>query len=262
MVDTHTHLHGDEFGEDIAQILTDMRSKSIRAVTIGTGIEESKQAIALAEQEPSIWASVGVHPHEALKVSVPEIQEEFVQLSNHPRVVGIGEGGFDFYYNNREESYEAQAALFRMHIEISKQLSKPLIIHTRDSFEETIEVLSEYQGLTIILHCFTGGPEWVEKFQDLNHDIYFSFSGIVTFKNNVDHIKDSAKIIPDSNILAETDSPYLAPVPHRGKKNQTPYVWYVIDILAQLRGVSFDEMDEQLDRNAERVFGISRERYQ
>lgn len=258
MFDTHCHLHSSEFDTDRARVIKDMQSKGIQAVTIGTNCETSDEAIALAEEYPTLlWATMGVHPHEATEdIFCPQKIRAFSERAHHPKVVAIGEAGFDFHYNDKEECYRAQEDIFRCQIEIALNLGKPLIIHTRDSFQETYDLLAQYSGLTVIFHCFTGTSEWVTTLSSLNHETYFSFSGIITFRNNVEDIQAAAKSVPLDRLLIETDSPYLAPVPHRGLRNEPCFLPYVLTKMAEIRNTDGAELEPVLDANAKRVFAL------
>lgn len=258
MFDTHCHLHSTEFDNDRQLVLKAIQAKSIQAVTVGTSVESSDQAIALAEEYPdTLWATMGVHPHEASEnIFCPQNIRMFSERAKHPKVVAIGEAGFDFHYNDKDESYQAQEDIFRCQIEIALDLGKPLIIHTRESFQETHDLLAQYSGLTIIYHCFTGSPEWVSKLSSLDHTSYFSFSGIITFRNNVEVIQAAAQSVPIEQLLIETDSPYLAPVPHRGLRNEPVFLPLILNKMAELRNMTPNELESILDENAYRVFAL------
>jgi TatD DNase family protein len=255
MFDTHCHIHSQEFDENREELLQELQKNSIQAILVGTSIEDSKKAIELALQYPFLYAAIGVHPHEYDRIDINAIQEEMDILLKINSIIEIGETGFDFYYHKPEEVREQQEALFRLHIEFALEYNKPLIIHTRDSFEETFQVLSEYKGLIIILHCFTGNSDWVYKFNTLSHSIYFSFSGIITFNNAVS-IQEAVKIVPENQLLAETDAPYLTPIPYRGQQNTPLFVLYTINKIAELRQIDIQKLTEILDYNTKKAFSI------
>jgi TatD DNase family protein len=256
MFDTHCHIHSQEFDENRDTLLQELQANSIQAVLVGTSIEDSKKAIQLASQYSFLYASIGVHPHEYESIDINTIRKDLNMLLQTNSIIAIGETGFDFYYHKSEEVRGQQEVLFRLHIELALQYNKPLIIHTRDSFEETFQVLSEYKNLTIILHCFTGTSDWVYKFNTLPHTIYFSFSGIITFKNTLS-IQDAVKIVPENQLLAETDAPYLTPIPYRGKQNTPLFVVYTINKIAELRQVDIQKLTRILDSNAKKAFSIN-----
>lgn len=255
MVDTHCHIHSKEFDENREQLLQELQTHSIQAIVVGTSIEDSKKAVELASANSFLYASLGIHPHEYERIDIDTIRKEMNSILQTNPIIAMGETGFDFYYHKSEEVREQQEALFRLHIELTLEYNKPLIIHTRDSFEETFQVLSEYKDLTVILHCFTGNSDWVYKFNTLSHIIYFSFSGIITF-NNVLSIQEAVKIVPESQLLGETDAPYLAPIPYRGKQNSPLFLIHTIAKIAELREVDIQELIEILDFNAKKAFSI------
>jgi TatD DNase family protein len=256
MVDTHCHIHSEEFDENREQLLQELQISSIQAILVGTSIDDSAKAIQLASKYSFLYASLGVHPHEYEKIDIDTIREEMNTILQTNSILAMGETGFDFYYHKPEEVREQQEVLFRLHIELALEYQKPLIIHTRDSFKETFQVLSEYKDLTVILHCFTGNSDWVYKFNTLSHRIYFSFSGIITFNNAVS-IQEAVKIVPESQLLSETDAPYLAPIPYRGKQNSPLFLIYTINKIAELREVDIQKITGILDSNAKKAFSIS-----
>ena len=255
MFDTHCHIHSQEFDANRDELLQALQKNSIQAILVGTSIEDSKKAVELASQYSFLSATIGVHPHEYEKIDINTIRKEMNMLLKTNSTIAVGETGFDFYYHKPEEVRVQQEALFRVHIELALAFSKPLIIHTRDSFEETFQVLSEYKDLTVILHCFTGTSDWVYKFNTLSHRIYFSFSGIITFNNAVS-IQETVKIVPENQLLVETDAPYLAPVPHRGQQNTPLFLLYTINKVAELRQIDIQKLTEILDYNAKKAFSI------
>lgn len=255
MIDTHCHLHSKEFDNNRGEILSELKQNNIQAILVGTSIEDSIEAIKLAKDYDFLYSSVGIHPHEYEVIDINTVRQEMDNILSSEYVVAIGECGFDFYYHQSLEAKEQQENLFRLHLDLALKYNKPIIIHTRDSFEDTYRVLSEYKDLVIILHCFTGDTFWVNKFTELSHTIYFSFSGIITFKNSKD-IQEAVKIVPENRLLVETDSPYLAPVPHRGKQNTPLFLEYNIRQIANLRGLEYQTLITILDNNAKEAFKI------
>ena len=255
MIDTHCHIHSPEFELTRNDLILSLKDQNIQAIIVGTDIEDSKKAIALANQYPFLYASIGIHPHEYDTYSIDSLVSTMSKIIESETVVAIGECGFDFYYHTVDEVREKQEALFCMQIDLALKYKKPLIIHTRESFQETYDVLSQYQGLTIILHCFTGNKQWVEMFNTLDHTMYYSFSGIVTFHNAQD-IQDSVMYVPADRLLAETDSPYLAPIPHRGQQNTPLLLPHTISKIAELRNIDVDTMNQILDTNAKKAFSL------
>lgn len=258
MFDTHCHIHGHEFDHDRDQLIAQIQEQQLKLVCIGTTLADSQKAVDYVQEYESMWATVGLHPHEVVSISDPAyLRQELKRLAKYSSVVGLGETGFDFYYNDKEVLYSWQRKLFQVHIELAQELHLPIIIHTRDAFPETYELLSQYRDLTVIYHCFTGSPYWVEQLLSLPHTSYFSFSGLITFRKKTENIQEAVKQVPEDRILAETDSPYLAPEPFRGRQNQPLYVQYVIEKIAFLWGYSRKDQEEIIDANAQRVFQIS-----
>jgi TatD DNase family protein len=207
--------------------------------------------LALVESYPQISVTVGVHPneHEGREPTV----DELIELGKHEKVIGIGETGLDYFRSEGDLSWQHQR--FRNHISAAKALNKPLIVHTRDAKEDTLRILKEENAAEVggIIHCFTEDWEFAEKALDMN--FYISFSGIVTF-NSAKDIKEVAKKVPVDRFLIETDSPYLAPVPYRGKPNYPLYVRYVAEQIAELRGMTFNQVAEQSSRNFRTLFNL------
>lgn len=258
MFDTHCHIHGQEFDKHRDQLIAQIQEQQLKLVCIGTTLADSQKAVDYVQEYESMWATVGLHPHEVVSISDPAyLRQELKRLAKYSSVVGLGETGFDFYYNDKEVLYSWQRKLFQVHIELAQELQLPLIIHTRDAFPETYELLSQYQDLTVIYHCFTGSPYWVDRLLSLPHISYFSFSGLITFKKKTENIQEAVKVVPEDRILVETDSPYLAPEPFRGKQNQPLYIQYMIEKIAHIRGCSVETQEEILDTNACQVFQIT-----
>ena len=252
LIDTHAHLDFDELQEDFDEILQNARDCDVeRIVTIGAsdGLESNYRALEIAEAHDSIRCTAGIHPHDAdcFDAEVLEtIREDFAE---EEQVVGIGETGLDYHYDNAP--VDAQKESFRAFLELSRQVDKPVIIHSRDADEDTIELLEETGVTGGILHCFTGSRWMAEQLFEL--DFYISFSGIVTF-GSAEELLSIAADVPDERILFETDSPFLAPAPNRGKTNQPAYVRHTAKRLAEARDTTLFELSEQVWKNAARVF--------
>ncbi len=250
LVDSHCHLDFPDLADGLPDILGRMQEKGVGlAVCIGVNLEDFPGVLALAEQHAQLYATVGVHP-EYTDVEEPD-EARLVGLAAHPKVIGIGETGLDYYW--QKDQPEWQRARFRTHIAAAKRCAKPLIVHTRDSAADTLRVLREEGADTVggVMHCFT--ENWDIARQALDLGFYISFSGIVTFKNAA-VIKDVATKCPLDRILVETDSPYLAPAPYRGKRNEPSYVRHVADEVARLRGMSPEAVDEATTDNFFRLF--------
>lgn len=252
LIDSHIHLDYEQFSEDFDAVLERAYAADVREmITIGCRPESCKKAIRLAETYPSIYATVGVHPHQAAETNDEEMDWLREQLQ-HPRVVGLGECGLDYFYMNSPK--EVQQSVFRKHAELSLETDMPLIIHTRDAEEDTIDILQGvaqgrmYRGL---IHCFSGSSALVEACLEMG--FYFSISGLVTF---VKSLHKPIKTIPLDRLLIETDAPYLAPSPHRGERNEPAFVRHTAEKLAKVKGVSLEELAEYTTRNTRTVFRL------
>ena len=240
LVDSHCHLDFKEFDDDRDDVLARAKAAGVELmVTISTKITEAEKIIKLSETSEALVCSVGVHPHEAGRE--PETNAaQLVALAKHEKVVGIGETGLDYFYEHSPR--DAQQRNFRAHIEASRKSRLPLIVHARDADEDTADILEdemgkgEYPGL---IHCFTAGPELARR--ALGIGFYISISGIATFKNATD-LRETIKAVPFERLLVETDAPFLAPVPHRGKRNEPSFVADTAAMLAELKGVSTEEL--------------------
>ena len=251
-VDSHCHLDYHERDGDLDEVVARAGRAGVGTlVTICTKMENFETVCGIAERYPNIWCSLGIHPHEAGNEAVPTV-DQLVALAEHPKVVGIGETGLDYFYERSPR--DAQQAGLRVHIEAARETGLPLIVHARDADDDMIEILEEgyrqgpYPGL---IHCFTSGPELAEKAIEIGFSI--SFSGIVTFKNAED-LRSVAKSVPLDRILIETDAPYLAPVPNRGKRNEPAYVVHVAETLAQIRCIDAAEIAAATTENFHRLF--------
>jgi TatD DNase family protein len=254
LVDSHCHLDFPEFGEQIPELLAAMAGNGVGfALCAGVTLERLPTLLQLAEAYPQLFAAVGVHP-DTTDGAEPDM-EQLVKLAAHPRVVAIGETGLDYY--RLEGDLEWQRRRFRTHIRAARQACKPLIIHTRAAASDTLAILEEENAAQIggVFHCFTETLEVAEA--ALAMGFFISFSGIVTFKN-AKSLKEIAQAIPLERMLLETDSPYLAPMPHRGKTNQPAYVFHVAEEIAKLRGLSFDEVADATSRNFFELFPVAK----
>lgn len=252
LVDSHCHLDFPELAADIPGALAEMAQHGVtHALCISVTLEDFPKVQALAEQHANLFASVGLHPDYPDHPVVPA--SELVTLAAHPKVIAIGETGLDYY--RLEGDLEWQRERFRAHIRAAKACGKPLVIHTRAAAQDTLRIMHEEGAEEVggVMHCFTETWETAQAALDLGFHI--SFSGIVTFKN-AGALKDVARKVPLGRLLVETDSPYLAPVPHRGKVNRPAWVRYVAENVAELRGVSFEQVAEATSENFFRLFKI------
>ncbi|WP_374708339.1 TatD family hydrolase [Snodgrassella communis] len=248
LIDSHCHLNMPELAARLPQMLENMAQADIRqAIAISVDKTSAAEVLALAEQHPNLFASVGVHPEDQNSVEIS--LDEFIVAAQHPKVVGIGETGLDYHWCNGDLTW--QHARFRTHIQASNHTGLPLIIHTRDAGADTLRLLRENQAQQGVIHCFTEDTAFAKAVLDLG--FYISFSGIVTFKN-ARQIQEACRYVPLDRILVETDAPYLAPVPKRGKPNEPAYVRYTAEFVAQLRGDSITTIEEATTANTYRLF--------
>ena len=249
-IDSHCHINFPELAEKLDELLANMRQNEVtHALCVAVNLENFPQIQLLAEQHENIYASIGVHPdHES---DTEPTQAQLVQLAQHPKVVAIGETGLDYF--RLKGDLEWQRTRFRTHIRAARECRKPLIIHTREAAADTLRIMAEEGAAEIggVMHCFTESLEVAQAAIAMN--FYISFSGIVTFKNAT-QIKEVAQNIPLDRILIETDAPYLAPVPFRGKLNQPAYVKHVAEEIAKLRGITLAEVGAATTRNFGRLF--------
>ncbi|MBU6443389.1 MAG: TatD family hydrolase [Alphaproteobacteria bacterium] len=240
LVDSHCHLDFPEFAPELDAVVARAVAADVRVcVSIATTLKNFPRVRAIAEQFGNVYCSVGIHPHEAEAEPLAG-PTPLIELATHPKVVGIGETGLDFYYAHSPR--EVQIANFRAHIEAARQTGLPLIVHTRDAEDDTIAILNEEMGkgaFTGVIHCFTGTPRLAEAALKLG--FFISVSGIATFKK-ADALRDTLRMVPLERLLVETDAPYLAPLPYRGKRNEPSFVVHTARALADLKGVSADEV--------------------
>lgn len=253
LVDSHCHLNYDGLAERQDEVLGNARAAGVDAfLNISTRQSEWAAIVATAEREPDVWASIGIHPHEA-DHHADLGKGALLEAAAHPRVIAIGETGLDYYYDKSDRA--VQQALFRTHIAVSRETGLPLIIHTRDADDDTADILEvemEKGAFPALIHCFTASPAFGRRVLDLGLTI--SISGIVTFKNARD-LQEFVKEIPQDRLLVETDSPFLAPVPHRGKKCEPAFVRDTAQFVANLRGESLELLAETTTHNFYALFG-------
>lgn len=255
-IDSHCHLDFDEYSNTLDEILVNMKEAQVdKALCISVDIPDFPKVLALANQYEHLYATVGVHPD--YEDTIEPTQEWLIQEAQHPKVIAIGETGLD-YFRMSDRSYadlEWQRNRFRVHIRAALETQKPLIIHTRQASDDTISILKEEGADRVggVMHCFTESKEVAKAAMD--QGFYISFSGIVTFKNALE-IKETCKYVPLDRLLIETDSPYLAPVPHRGKLNQPAWVSHVAQYIADLKGVSIEQIGQVTTQNFYQLFKI------
>ena len=253
LIDSHCHLDSPDFGEDFDGVLSRANDAGIGAmVTISTEIAKFPRVRAIAEAHDHIFCSVGVHPHEAENDPGTTLGQ-LLEHAAHPKVVGIGETGLDFYYDHSPR--DIQADLFRTHIAAARETGLPIIIHTRDADAETIDILRDEHAKGAfpgVIHCFTAGPELARA--SIEMGLYISISGIVTFKK-ADELRETVKNhVPVERLLVETDSPYLAPVPERGKRNEPAFTRHTADFLAKFLEIDARELEQRTTENFMTLF--------
>jgi TatD DNase family protein len=252
LVDTHCHLDFPELAAQQAEVIARARASGVaRMITISTHASRFEAARKIAETYDDIYCSVGVHPHHSGEDAEQVDEAWLVNAAQHPKVVGIGESGLDYYYNNSPK--EAQQRSFRAHIQACLKTDLPLIVHSRDADEDTTKILKEEGGgrLRGLLHCFSSTRMLAEEAVALG--FYISISGIVTFKKS-DELRAIVKDVPLDRILVETDAPFLAPMPHRGKPNEPAYVIHTAACVAEVKGISVEELSKATTANALKVF--------
>jgi len=265
LVDSHCHLDQLDLTQDnesLTSVLNEAWSEQIKHIlSVGLDLVQSKKVINIASTYPNVSCSVGVHPTESadesgVHYSVAQLEEKLIELGSHSKVVAIGETGLDFYRDSNEETKKNQSDKFRAHIRAAKILKKPLIIHTRQAQNETLNIMAEENAAEIggVMHCFTESLTMAQACMAMNFCI--SFSGIVTFKNAID-LQHLAQKIPLEKILIETDAPYLAPMPFRGKTNRPSYVKYVAEKIAELRGDTLESIAYNTTKNYFDLFYLS-----
>ena len=252
LADSHCHLNYKGLAEEQQAVLERARARGVTAMlNISTRESEWDAVLATAEREPDVWATVGIHPHEADQHGHVDTAK-LVERAQHPRVVGIGESGLDYYYDHSDRA--RQQASFRAHIAAARETGLPIVVHTRDAEDDTAAILREEMGKGAypgVIHCFTASQAFAGI--ALNLGFYISISGIVTFKNARD-LQATAAALPIDRLLIETDAPFLAPVPHRGKTGEPSFVADTAAFLAELRGDDLEELKEVTARNFHELF--------
>ena len=251
MIDSHCHLDHEPLFSNINDVINRSKKTGIKKIlTISTNFKSFENIKNIIKIDDIIYGSIGVHPHES---SNDLIKTDFIieQAKKNKKIIGVGETGLDFYYENSEKKDQIES--FIKHIEASIELKYPLIVHSRSAEVETFDILNNYKNtdIKILMHCFTGSKEFAKKLMTLN--AYFSASGIITFKNSLE-LQETFKIIDNDRVLIETDSPFLAPIPMRGKKNEPSFIKYTLAKLSDLKSIKFEELDQITTNNFEKLF--------
>src|SRR5437870_742918 len=253
LIDSHCHIDDPRFDADREAMIQRARDAGVwHFVTIGCDLETSRAAVALSQKHPFISATVGVHPHEVKHIQ-DNWYDELRALAKSKGVVAYGEIGLDYHYDHSPR--EVQRQRFREQVQLARELGLPIVIHTREAQEDTIAILQEEKACELggVFHCFSGDA-WLAK-DALDLGFYLSFSGVITFQNAT-MLRDIVKTVPLDRILVETDSPYLTPVPHRGKRNEPAYVRHVAEKIAEIHGLSVKDVEEATTQNTKRLFWI------
>ena len=256
LFDSHAHVDGPEFDADRDAVMQRARDAGVkRMVVIGAVGEPSsaERAVAMAERDPNVWATVATHPHD-VKQMTDEWWATHERLARHPRVVAIGETGLDYYYDHSPR--DLQQAAFRRFLELAHAVNKAVVLHIRDAHEDARAIMREGRAadLGCVIHCFTGTPDDAREYAAMG--CYVSFSGIVTYKT-AQNLRDSVPLVPRDRLMIETDCPYLAPVPKRGKRNEPAFVVHTAEAVAAAAGLSFEELAQITTANAARVYRLS-----
>lgn len=254
-IDTHCHLTFEPLSDDVPAVLERSRQAGVTAwITVGTSLEDSRKAVELAGRHENLYASVGIHPHDAKDANAAALGE-LKELARNEKVVAIGETGLDFHYNFSKQP--DQKRVFADHLNIAGELGLPVIIHSRNAFDETLEILDRWgNGLRgVVFHCFSGSADQARQLLDRGY--YISFTGVVTFKN-AQTTREAAQAVPVDRLMVETDCPYMSPEPVRGQKpNEPALMLHTARFLAELKGLSADEFARQSTLTAIRFFGLS-----
>lgn len=250
--DSHAHYDDDAFNEDREQVLKEIKENGIIGVlNCGASIEGARKSVGLAEEYDFFYAAVGIHPEHADEFS-ESILEEIKSLANSNKVKAIGEIGLDYYYEENPER-EVQKDVFRQQMNLAQELGLPVVIHNRDAHEDTLTIMKQFPKVIGVVHCFSGSAEFARECLKLGY--YIGFTGVVTFKN-AKKIVEVAKEVPLNSMLVETDCPYMAPVPFRGNRNKSDYIPYIIEKLAEIKGIPPEETASITIENTKRLFNI------
>ena len=254
MIDSHCHLDHEPMFSDLKNVIIRSKENGLEKIlSICTTNVSFKKIIEIIKFDPIIYGTFGIHPHET-DFDKTTRKEIIKNVNSHEKIIAIGESGLDFYYSH--SSKDQQISSFKYHIEASIELNVPIIVHSRNAEKETFDILSIYKDSKpkILMHCFTGSTEFAHKLLTL--DSYFSASGIITFKNSVD-LTNTFKLIPNNKLLVETDSPYLSPVPFRGKKNEPSFIKYTLEKLAEIKDSELKDIEKITNNNFNKLFNLN-----
>ena len=251
LFDTHAHMNDPAFDSDREEMILGLKEKGVESVmNVGCCLESSGDCIKLSEQYPFVYASVGTHPDSADEVN-EEVLEQYRRMAQHPKVMAIGEIGLDYYYETIPRQVQQKA--FRMQLALAKELDMPVIVHERNAHDDGMRIVKEFKGVTGVFHCYSGSAEMARQLVDMGW--YIGFTGVLTFKNARKAV-ETAERIPLERIVLETDCPFMAPEPFRGKRNDPGYMYRMAERLAQIRGISVEKVHEVTMENAKRLYRI------
>ena len=251
LFDTHAHLNDPAFDSDREEMILGLKEKGVEYVmNVGCCLESSGDCIKLSEQYPFVYASVGTHPDSADEVN-EEVLEQYRRMAQHPKVMAIGEIGLDYYYETIPRQVQQKA--FRTQLALAKELDMPVIVHERNAHDDGMRIVKEFKGVTGVFHCYSGSAEMARQLVDMGW--YIGFTGVLTFKNARKAV-ETAERIPLERIVLETDCPFMAPEPFRGKRNDPGYMYRMAERLAQIRGISVEKVHEVTMENAKRLYRI------
>ena len=251
MIDSHCHLDHEHLIANLDQVIANSKNVGLKKLlTICTTLQSYEKITNIVKKDPMIFGTFGIHPHETKNNDVSK-DEIITKINLNNKIIGVGETGLDFYYNNSDKDLQIKS--FQKHIDAAKDLNIPLIIHSRNAEDETYNILKKNHSnkLKILMHCFTGSTEFATKLIPLN--AFFSASGIITFKNSL-NLQETFKMIPKNRLLIETDSPYLSPVPYRGKKNEPAFIKFTAEKLAELQNIKVSELVDITTKNFNKLF--------
>lgn len=252
LIDSHAHLNNEQFDLDREYLINHLEQNGIElVVNVGADMESSRESVKLADTYDNIYAVVGVHPHSAKEMTDDSLKE-LKELTKNSKVVAIGEIGLDYHYDNSPR--EIQKKWFKKQIELAKGLDMPIVVHTREADIDTLQIIKEEsEGLRGIIHCFSSDRKMLQEYLDLG--FFIALGGPVTFKKT-DELKEVAKIVPIEKLLVETDAPYLAPTPYRGKRNEPMFVKQTAKLIAELKGMTIEDLTLQTNKNTKEIFNI------
>lgn len=249
LIDSHCHLDNERFNGDRDEVLARIEEKLEFAVNIGYDLESSKRSVELAESHDYIYAVVGVHPTD-IGIYSDEVETELEELAKHPKVLAVGEIGLDYHWMT--DPKEKQQEVFRKQMEMARRVGKPVVIHTREATRDTLDILKEYPDVRGIVHCYPGS---YESAAEVMENYYFGVGGVLTFKNSK-KLKETVEKLPMDRIVIETDCPYLTPEPYRGKRNEPVYVEYIAQRIAEVKGISYEEVVRITNENTKKAYGM------